>query len=144
MSINLVGIVTKKFAARTIHPWCENTKIIVDSGAIYPSAVIIFLRDWRFIIFFGFGWLEYTSYAIRFHMKMLHSSTKTTVRPLEGDWMNAPKILAPLKLWRIPITCCMATCRHLFLTLLLFYCIDLISFAKKKNTKQIKNGLSIK
>ena len=96
----------QKIRPRTIHPWCENTKIIVDFGAIDPSAVIIFLRDSLFIIFFGFGWLQYTSYPIRSHMKMLHSSTKTTAKLWAGDRMNAAKILwknlALLKLWRIP------------------------------------------
>ena len=93
-SIDLFGIVTRKVAPRTIGRWCENIKIIVDFGAFDPS-----------------GWLEYTCYLIRFHMKMLHSSTKTTTRLWAGDRMNAPKILwknlALLKLWRIPITCCM-------------------------------------
>ena len=44
-SIDLFGIVTRKFAPRTIGRWCENIKIIVDFGAFDPSAVIIFLRD---------------------------------------------------------------------------------------------------
>ena len=74
-SIDLFGIVTRKFAPRTIGRWCGNTKIIVDFGAFDPAAVIIFLHDWRFIIFLGFGWLECTCYLIRFHMKMLHSFT---------------------------------------------------------------------
>ena len=40
-SIDLIGIVTRKFASRTIRPWYENTKIIVDICAIDPSTVII-------------------------------------------------------------------------------------------------------
>ena len=54
-SIDLFGTLTRQFAPRTIGRWCENTKIIVDFGAFDHLAVIIFLRDWRFIIFVGFG-----------------------------------------------------------------------------------------